>query len=160
MEIELNEDFRDLLRSLNSRNVRYLVIGGYAVIMHRHPRLTNDLDVVIDSDQQNVEKCVDALRDFGVGEHDLSAELFTDPKSLVRMGVAPVKIEILNYLEGVDFESAYNRRETRHVEDLEISLISLRDLLANKKAVGREQDLMDVKALSEVHSLPEENSHE
>jgi predicted nucleotidyltransferase len=151
MEIELNEDFKDLLKSLNSKNVKYLLIGGYAVILHGHPRLTNDLDVVIANEQQNIERCLDALNEFGFSGSSLSAALFSEPKSVVRMGVEPVKIEILNYLEGVDFNEAYSRRETRPAEDIEFDLISLADLIVNKRAVGRDKDLLDVKELLKVN---------
>lgn len=151
MELELNEDFKDLLRSLNSNKVRYLLIGGYAVIVHGHPRLTNDLDIVIARDEENVSKCLKALSEFGFGS-DLSPALFSEPKSVVRIGVAPIKIEILNYLEGVDFDSAYGRRERRPAEDITFDVISLEDLLTNKKAVGRDQDLLDVKELIKVNS--------
>lgn len=152
MELELNEDFKDLLRLLNSKNVRYLLIGGYAVIMHGHPRLTNDLDIVIANDAENIERCLSSLRDFGFGGPSMVPALFSEPKSVVRMGVEPVKIEILNYLEGVDFDAAYQRRETRPAEDIQIDVISLPDLLANKRAVGRDKDLLDIKELLKVNS--------
>ena len=151
MEIELNRDFRDLLRSLNFKKVRYLLIGGYAVILHRHPRLTNDLDLVIGRDSANIELCVEVLREFGFTT--ATRELFAQPKSVVRMGVEPVKIEILNYLEGVNFDEAYERRETRTAQDVTFDIISLADLISNKKAVGRDKDLLDVKGLLEVHDL-------
>lgn len=150
MEIELNEDFKDLLRLLNSKNVEYLLIGGYAVIAHGNPRLTNDLDVVIADNKANIQRVVDALKEFGFAE-DVSPSLFAKPKSVVRMGFAPVKIEILNYLEGVDFDDAYARRERRSAEDIEFDLISLQDLLANKTAVGRDKDKLDVKDLLKVN---------
>ena len=152
MELELNEDFKDLLKLLDSKNVRYLLIGGYAVILHGHPRLTNDLDVVIAGDGENIDRCLDALRDFGFVGPSLSAALFSKPKSVVRLGVEPIKIEILNYLEGVDFDSAYQRRERRQVEDIVIDVISLPDLLTNKQAVGRDKDALDVKELLKVNS--------
>jgi predicted nucleotidyltransferase len=151
MELELNSDFKDLLRSLNSNKVRYLLIGGYAVILHGHPRLTNDLDVVIRDDSENIDRCIDALREFGFGGPNLTPKLFAEPKSIVRLGVEPVKIEILNYLEAVDFDDAYERREVRSAEDIEIALISLNDLLANKKAVGRDKDMLDVKELTKIN---------
>jgi hypothetical protein len=152
MELELNEDFKDLLRSLNSKSVKYLLIGGYAVILHGHLRLTNDLDVVVADDEENIKRCLDALQDFGFGESSISAALFAEPKSVVRMGVEPIKIEILNYLEGVDFGEAYERRDIRSAEDIHINLISLDDLLVNKRAVGRDKDLLDVKELMKVNS--------
>lgn len=153
MELELNEDFRDLLRLLNSKNVRYLLIGGYAVVVHGHPRLTHDLDIVIAADTENVSKCIEALREFGFGGPNLKPQVFAEPKSVVRMGVAPVKIEILNYLEGVDFDAAYRRRERRPAEDIEFDVISLEDLISNKRAVGRDQDILDVKKLLEVNQI-------
>ena len=128
------------------------MIGGYAVIVHGHPRLTNDLDVVIGAELENVERCLNALRDFGFSKTDLSPELFSMPKSLVRIGVEPVRIEILNYLEGVDFEAAYERRIVRPVEDTELYVISLPDLIANKRTVGRDKDLLDVKELLKVNA--------
>ena len=150
MELELNEDFRELLRSLNSKNVKYLLIGGYAVIAHGHPRLTNDLDVVISNDDDNIRRVIAALKEFGFTDN-VSPALFEKNKSVVRMGVAPVKIEVLNYLEGVNFDLAYERRQIRHAEDIEFNLISLEDLLTNKMSVGRDKDNLDVKELKKVN---------
>jgi hypothetical protein len=151
MEIELNRDFKDLLRLFSLKSVRYLLIGGYAVILHGHPRFTNDLDLVIANDSENIDRCVDALRSFGFTGDSVSARLFALPRSLVRLGVAPVKIEILTFLEGVDFDVAYSRRETRQVEDIQLDVISLGDLIANKNAVARDLDLLDVKELIKVN---------
>jgi hypothetical protein len=119
--------------------------------MHGHPRLTNDLDVVIANDADNIGRCLEALQDFGFAGPNVTPTLFADPRSVVRMGVEPVKIEILNFIEGVDFDDAYTRRELRPAEDIHIDLISLEDLLANKKAVGRDKDMLDVKELSKVN---------
>jgi predicted nucleotidyltransferase len=152
MEIELPNDFKELLKSLEDNGVQYLVIGGYAVIMHGHPRFTADLDLAVSSDVLNAERLVKVLEDFGFAGPTLKPSLFTNPRSLVRLGVEPVKIEILNYLEGAEFDEALLRAETRHVEDISVSLISLPDLLANKTAVGRPQDLVDVIKLREVNS--------
>lgn len=153
MELELNEDFKDLLRLLNSKSVKYLLIGGYAVIAHGHPRLTNDLDVVVARDESNIERVLETLVEFGFPSVTGSPHPFSEPKSVVRMGVEPVKIEILNYLEGVRFEDAYQRRETRPVEDIRVDLISLDDLLLNKIAVGRDKDILDVKELRRINNI-------
>jgi hypothetical protein len=151
MELELNEDFKDLLKLFNSNNVRYLLIGGYAVIVHGHPRLTNDLDLVIGAEPENVARCLKALREFGFSEGELSPNIFAESKSMVRIGVEPVRIEILNYLDGVDFGSAYERRELRPTEDIQLDVISLPDLITNKRTVGRDKDLLDVKELIKVN---------
>lgn len=153
MELELPHDFKELFRSLNAKGVEYLLIGGYAVIIHGYVRNTNDIDVVVSSDPENVSRCLDALEEFGFGGPGLRNALTSHEKDVVRMGVEPMKIEILNYLNGVDFDEAYGRRVTRDVEDIKIDVISLRDLIANKEDVGRLQDLLDVEKLKERNGL-------
>lgn len=149
MELELPRDFKELFRSLNAKGVKYLLIGGYAVIIHGYVRNTNDIDVVISSDSENITRCLNALEDFGFGGPHLRTALTSDEKDVVRMGVEPMKIEILNYLSGVSFSEAYGRRVTRNVEDITIDVISLADLIVNKEDVGRLQDLLDVEKLKE-----------
>ena len=147
MELELAKDFKELLKLLNENGVKYLLIGGYAVVLHGYVRNTNDLDIVVSDDPDNAQRVVKALTAFGFGGDELDAGLFTQKDSLVRMGVEPVRIEILNYLEGINFDDAYERRKRIWVEDIEIDVISLDDLLANKKAVGRLRDLADIEEL-------------
>ncbi|MEO7672602.1 MAG: DUF6036 family nucleotidyltransferase [Pyrinomonadaceae bacterium] len=150
MEQELPKDFKELLKLLNSNEVEYLVIGGYAVIIHGYVRNTSDLDIVVSRDRDNAEKCVKALQEFGFAGTDVNAELFSSSdKNVARMGFPPVKIEILNYLEGVDFQTAYSRKITKDIEDMEIDVISLEDLISNKVSVGRLQDQLDVEKLRE-----------
>jgi predicted nucleotidyltransferase len=153
MELELPRDFKELLMSLNSNGVRYLLIGGYAVIIHGYIRFTADLDVVVSNSPENVEKCVAALAEFGFGETKLGPELFSQPGSLVRIGVEPIRIEMLNYLKGLDFDEAYERRIAYSVEDIKIDVISLPDLITNKTAVHRPKDLLDVQELKERNKL-------
>lgn len=147
MELELPRDFKEFLRSLAENDVEYLVIGGYAVALHGFVRNTNDLDIVVSDDPANAVRLIRALTEFGFGGRDLTEELFTSKNSLVRMGVEPLKIEILNYLKGVDFNKAFQRRNTITVEDIELNLISFEDLIANKTATGRPQDLVDAEKL-------------
>ena len=149
MELELPQDFKELFRSLNAKGVEYLLVGGYAVIIYGYVRNTNDIDVVVSNDPANIARCLDALDDFGFGGPDLEKALTSIEKDVVRMGVEPMKIEILNYLNGVDFKDAYSRRLNATVEDMIISVISLEDLIANKENVGRLQDLLDVEKLKE-----------
>ena len=153
MELELPPDFKELFRSLNAKGVEYLLIGGYAVIIHGYVRNTNDIDVVVSNDPENVTRCINALDDFGFGGPDLRTALTSNEKDVVRLGVEPMKIEILNYLNGVNFAEAYDRRITHNVEDITIDVISLNDLIANKEDVGRLQDLLDVEKLKERNGL-------
>jgi len=146
MELELHKDFKELLESFNRNEVKYLLIGGYAVGLHGYVRATNDIDIAVADDADNALKIVAALREFGFTD-GIYPELFTQKDSLVVMGVEPVAVDILNYLKGTDFDSAYAARKLVCVEDIEISVISLPHLLANKTGVGRLKDMVDVEEL-------------
>src|SRR5207247_1034519 len=128
MELELPPDFKELFEFLNANKVEYLLLGGYAVIAYGYVRNTSDIDVVVSDGEENAKRLMKALADFGFGETELRADLFSQPDSVVRMGVEPIKIEILNYLKGVDFRDAYSRRRSVKVEDIDIDLIALPDL--------------------------------
>lgn len=151
MELELPRDFKELFEYLNANKVEYLLLGGYAVIAHGYVRNTSDIDVVVADGVENARRLIKALSDFGFGETDLNLELFTEPDSVVRMGVEPMKVEILNYLKGVNFKDAYSRRKAVRVEDITVDIISLEDLLANKRAVGRQKDIVDADELERRH---------
>lgn len=131
----------------NENKVKYLLIGGYAVGIYGHVRATNDLDLAISDDEENARRVVNALAAFGFAGDTVTSELFTRKNSVVRMGVAPVKIEVLNYLHGPGFDAAYARKKTVRVEDIDIDVIGLDDLYENKLIVGRHQDLADVENL-------------
>lgn len=151
MEFELPIDFKELFELFNRHKVRYLLVGGYAVGLHGHVRATNDIDIVIAPDEVSAEGTVKALKEFGFTDPKLTKQLFMNPRSLVVMGVEPFAIDLMTYVEGVDFETAYERRETRRAEDIKFTLISLQDLITNKKAVARDKDLLDVKELLRVN---------
>ena len=106
----LPTEFSELLKSLNSHDVRYLVVGGYAVAYHGHPRTTGDIDIWIERSAENASWVVDALRDFGFNVPELKAELFLEPKRVIRMGHPPLRVEILTSASGVEFESCYSER--------------------------------------------------
>ena len=151
MGLGLPKDFRELLGLLNEKDVRYLVVGGYAVGHHGHSRSTNDIDLLIGRDEANAQNLVQALEDFGFGTGELTADLFTRKDSLVVMGVEPMAVDILNYCRRVNFEEAYSRRVTIDDGGLKIDIIAYDDLLANKRAVGRYKDLADVEYLERLH---------
>ena len=150
MELQLPIDFKEFFESLNAKNVEYLLLGGYAVIGYGYVRNTTDLDVVVRDTGENIEKLVRALEEFGFPvSEEQSAELLS-PNSIVQMGVEPMLIEILNYLKGISFDDAYSRRIVGSDGDVKIDVISLSDLIANKKAVGRHKDLADVERLEKI----------
>lgn len=147
MELELPKDFKELLRLLNANGVRYLLIGGYAVGFHGYPRATNDIDIFVAKDLENARRLVKSLSEFGFADTELSTELFTQEKSIVQMGVEPMKIEVVNFISGIDFEEAYAAGIIGVIDEIEVSLISLHHLKINKKASGRYKDLNDLEHL-------------
>lgn len=147
MEIKLPEDFKEFLKLLNANGVKYLLIGGYAVGFYGYPRATNDIDIFVAKDSENARRLVKTLTNFGFDTKDLSTEIFTREKSIVRMGIEPMKIEIANFISGVEFDECFEQKNIGKIDDLEINLISLKHLKINKKASGRFKDLNDLENL-------------
>ena len=147
MDTKLPQDFKELLKLLNANGVRYLLIGGYAVGFHGYPRATNDIDIFVAKDTENARRLVKSLIDFGFGTDELSAELFMQEKSIVRMGVEPLKIEFANFISGIEFEEAYTDKIIGVIDDVKINIINLHHLKINKKASGRYKDLNDLENL-------------
>lgn len=143
----LHKDFTDFLRLLNAREVRYLVVGGYAVAYHGYPRFTGDLDVFVEATQANAVKLVEAYREFGVNPPEMSPSLFTTPDNVVRIGSEPVRLEVMTTITGVTFAEAYARKVEVAVQDLIVPFISLADLIKNKESTGRGKDQVDVDTL-------------
>ena len=142
--IRLAPDFKEFLRLLRSAKIEYLLVGGYAVGYYGHPRATGDLDIWVAVHDRNVEALVRALRDFGFDVPELDESLFKQPRRVIRMGVPPVRIEILTGIDGVEFSQCYARRASVEIDGVDIDLISLQDLKTNKRAAGRHQDLDDI----------------
>ena len=143
----LSPDFREFAASLNAHEVRYLVVGGYAVAFHGHPRYTKDLDIWIDREPHNADRLLLALADFGFGSVGLTAQDFLEPGQVVQLGYPPNRIDLITRLEGVDFAACYPRRETLEVEGVLVAFIDLEHLKQNKRAIGRYQDLADLEKL-------------
>jgi hypothetical protein len=144
------DDFKDLLSAFNAANVRYLIVGGYAVSLHAQPRATKDLDILISSDAENSKAVYSALTKFGAPLEGVSAKDFTDPGNFFRMGTPPVMVDIMPRISGVEFDDAWQRRVEVALDDaLTVPFISRADLLAAKISAGRAQDLADVVALRE-----------
>ena len=147
MELELPDDFKEFLALLNEHGVEYLLIGGYAVGYHGYPRATNDLDIWIAIHSQNAERLVATLQAFGFPASDLSANIFLHAEDIIRMGVPPMRIEIIPSISGVDFETCYAERIVDTIDEIQIPIIGLEHLKANKKASGRFKDLDDLEHL-------------
>lgn len=140
----LVRDFKEFLKSLNSNGVEYLLIGAYAVGIHGYVRATGDLDIWVGINLENAAKIDRALREFGFVTAALNRDLFLVPNNVVRMGMPPVRIEILTSISGVDFESCYAEKEMIRIEEMLVPVISLARLRQNKAASGRAKDLADL----------------
>jgi len=147
MDVELPSDFREFLRLLADSEVEYLVIGGYAVGYHGYPRATQDLDVWIASHPENADRMVEVLRRFGFDVPELNRDLFLKEDTIVRMGLPPIRIEVATTLSGVEFARCFANRVEDDLDGVHVSIISLPDLKANKKAAGRHKDLDDLEHL-------------
>lgn len=147
--IRLPPDFKEFLKLLNSTGVKYLLVGGYAVGYYGYPRTTGDMDIWLAIDAGNAQCVVRALRQFGFRSEDITETLFQMPDRIIRMGVPPVRIELLTGISGVAFDLCYQRRHTGELDGVTASFISLADLKINKQAAGRNKDLNDLEHLSE-----------
>lgn len=144
----LDPNFGDLLACLNSAGARYLLVGGYAVNYHGHHRNTKDLDVWIAVDAENAERIVSALRTFGFSARTVRSSMFRNKGTVYTFGREPFRVDLLTQPDGVEFDACYARRIDAEIDGVRVPMISLADLLANKLASGRPQDLADVKTLS------------
>ena len=145
--IRLPQDFKELLQLLNSKKLEYLIIGGYAVALYGHPRATGDIDIWIAISKDNAQKIVEVLKEFGFNVTELTENLFLGEDKVIRMGIPPLRIEILTSIDGVEFDECYKNKNTVKIDDILVNFISLTDLKKNKKASGRLQDLADLENL-------------
>jgi hypothetical protein len=145
-----NPDFRDLLCELNAHGVEFLIVGAHALAAHGHVRATKDLDVWIKPDTANGGRVVAALEAFGAPTDRCSAADFATPGITFQIGVAPVRIDILTTVDGLDFDSAWRGRTRSDYGGEPVSVLSREDLIRNKKASGRPQDLADIEALQRL----------
>ena len=143
----MNSDFKELLSLLNRFGVRYLVAGGYAVMLYTEPRYTKDLDVVIGVTEPDLSAFEKALEAFGFPLTPEAIVELRKPNRMISIGRPPARIDVLNELSGVDFNEAWDRRHVVDIEGEPVSFLSLQDLIAAKRAAGRPQDLLDLKSL-------------
>jgi predicted nucleotidyltransferase len=145
--VKINSDFKDLLQSLNAAGVRYLIVGGYAVMVHTEPRYTKDLDVWIEPDEANALRLFAALAEFGAPMQEYRPSDFTTPETFFQIGMDPVRIDILTSVSGLDFAEAWERRVAVDFGGAPAPVLSRQDLIAAKLASGRPQDRKDARRL-------------
>jgi len=143
----MQTDWIELCRLFGVHRVEFLLIGGQAVIAHGYPRLTKDMDLWVRPSVENGARVLLALAEFGTPLSAFDAAEFLEPETLIMLGREPFRVDLLTQIPGVEFESAWQRRSSVTLDGQQVPLISCADLIANKKAVGRLQDLADVEAL-------------
>jgi hypothetical protein len=144
---KLPSDFVDLLAAFADAEVRYLVIGGYAVGFHDRPRATKDLDLLLADDADNVERACRALGAFGAALPTIEALRHSAEDEVVWFGAPPVRVDLLKSAPGVDFDAAFARQVAMEIGEFSLPVVGLEDLISMKRAAGREQDRADVRRL-------------
>jgi hypothetical protein len=147
MALTLPPDFKEFLKLLKEYDVRYMLIGGYAVGYHGYVRATEDMDIWVAVHPDNAEKLVATLKAFGFDDPNLTPELFLQKPKIIRMGFPPMRLEISTSISGVDFDECYKSRIVDEFDDVEVNVISLEHLKKNKKASGRTKDRADLEQL-------------
>ena len=145
--MEIRTDFKELLELFNKHKVEYLIVGGYALAFHGAPRVTGDIDLFVRPTDENAERILAALNDFGFGSLDLSRKDFTTPGMVVQLGVPPIRIDIITRVSGVSWQQADAGKVAGHYGDVPVFFLSRDDFIANKKATGRAKDAADIEAL-------------
>lgn len=150
----MNPDFEDLLSALSAERAEFLVVGAYAVTHHTEPRYTKDLDVWVRPTQTNARRVFRALKRFGAPVTNLRVKDLHTPGIIFQIGVEPNRIDILTEVDGVDFGDAWERRAPGRLGSCEVAFLSVKDLITNKRKVGRPQDLLDVAKLRALGPQP------
>jgi predicted nucleotidyltransferase len=146
----LNSDYKDMLQCLSDHRVRFLLVGAYALAVHGYPRATKDIDFFVWATPENAVSLMNALTQFGAPLDGVSAADFSSKGIVFQIGNSPRRVDILTSISGVEFEQAYANRRIVILEGLEVPVISLADLIINKRASARPQDLVDVEKLTAV----------
>lgn len=143
----LSQDFKEFVILLNEKKIDYLIVGGYAVGVHGYPRYTGDIDIWVKVSDENADKMVSVLDEFGFSSYNLTKADFLNLNNVIQLGHPPVRIDIMMSVDGVSFEEAYPNKVIMNIDGLEINFIGIDDLIANKRATGRGKDLLDIKNL-------------
>ncbi len=143
----LNPDFLEFIELLNANEVRYLIVGGYAVVYHGYIRTTKDIDIWLEMTAENADRAVKAIEQFGLASFGLQASDFSEPDQIVQLGYPPRRIDILTTIPGVNFDECYAARVETTLDGVRTYFIDVESLKKNKQATGRPQDLADVDQL-------------
>ncbi|MCK4661201.1 MAG: hypothetical protein KAV82_16900 [Phycisphaerae bacterium] len=146
--MEVNQNFSDLLRTLNDAGARFLVVGAYAVAYHTEPRFTQDLDIWVEPSSENAARVWEALRKFGAPLQGVTRKDFADSELVYQIGIEPNRIDVMMGIDGVTFPTAWRNRVRTTYGGIPVHVLNKVDLLRAKRAVGRPQDLLDIERLT------------
>ena len=147
--MQLDSDFSEFVASFAAHDVRFMIVGGYALAAHGLPRATGDLDAWIWTDPDNARRILGSLAEFGFGGLNITEADLTSDDCVIQLGYPPYRIDILTRISGVEFEDAWSRRLIVDLDGVSVPFIGRDDLIVNKRAVGRPQDVADVLRLTE-----------
>ena len=140
----LSQDFREFVQLLTENKAEYLIVGGYAVGIHGHPRYTGDLDIWLNPTEQNAALILKSVNEFGFSSFNLKVEDFTKPGNVIQLGYPPLRIDLLTEIDGVAFANAYQNKVEVDIEGLKVNFIGYQDLIKNKQQTGRPRDIDDI----------------
>jgi len=142
--IHLPQDFRAFIQLLNEHSVEYVIVGGYALAVHGYVRYTGDIDFFIALHPDNAERMLHVFEAFGLHTPDLNATLFLEPGNIIRIGIEPMRLEVLNKISGVEFAECYANRNVIEIDGINVNFVGYQELLKNKRSTGRDKDKVDV----------------
>jgi predicted nucleotidyltransferase len=143
----LAPDFKEFVELLIKHNVEYLIVGGYAVGIHGHPRYTGDLDIWLKPSEDNAKNILNSVKEFGFASFNLQESDFTKVDSIIQFGNPPFRIDLLTAIDGVEFDECFANKKVIEVDGLFVNFIGYQDLLKNKESSGRLKDLDDLQNL-------------
>lgn len=151
---DLSPDFRDLIESLTSQDVEFIIVGAYALAYLGHSRFTEDIDLWIRRSEENAKRVQSALNQFGIVIDDVAARQLTEDRKILQFGVKPQRVDILTFLDGCDFDTARARASKSRISNSAVLFLSLEDYVLTKRASGRRKDLRDLEELREALGRP------
>ena len=148
----LNEDFKDFIQSLNNNEVEYILVGGYAVIIHGYNRTTGDMDIWVNRTKENYDKIVKSFIEFGMPTFDMTEKnfLYNDEFDVFSFGVPPVRIDLMTKTKGLQFEVCFENAEVHDLDGIRIKVLYISDLIKAKKASNRSKDQDDIENLTSL----------
>ncbi len=151
--MRVEKDFRDFLKLLKEKRVRYLIVGGFAYSYYAEPRYTKDIDIFVEASEKNAQKIISAITEFWQREPGLKMKDLLNKDVIIQLGYAPVRIDIITSCTAIKFYKAWKNRVKANYGDIDIFFISLNDLIKNKRSTGRKRDLLDAQYLERVKKL-------